>query len=78
MAVFNLNVPVITMAVPGTSVCFTIDGTVLEAIMVVAAMAFVLLAGVTGLINQTEFYTFGSMIFGYVATKFFGISNNQG
>lgn len=74
MSVFKLHLPTITMAVPGTSVCLTVDSKTLEVLASFGVMAFILVGGYLHLINGEQFFTFAGVVIGYVATKIFGIS----
>lgn len=74
MSMFKLSIPTVTMAVPGTSVCLTVDSKTLEVLAVFGVMTFILAGGYLHLINGEQFYTFAGVIIGYIATKIFGIT----
>jgi hypothetical protein len=77
---FNYYFPSISVAVPKTDFCITIDSTVVEAFVSIAALCMIIVATNQGVIGGEDaklaFFTW----MGYIATKFFGISggNNNG
>jgi len=78
MVPFELQLPVINLAIPKTSWCITVDASTLEASVAVLVLGIIVVAGNLGLLSSTEFYASFSLMLGYLSTKFFGMSNRSG